>query len=82
MSAAQFKDQGNQAFKDGKYDEAVNFYTSAINLAPNDHILYSNRSGSYASLAKYQEALEDAEICISLNPNFAKGILFIISLGY
>lgn len=45
-------------------------------MAPTDHILYSNRSGSYASLAKYDEALADAEKCISLNAGFAKGILF------
>jgi stress-induced-phosphoprotein 1 len=42
-------------------------------LAPSDHILYSNRSGSYASLHKYQEALDDASKCIELNPQFVKG---------
>ncbi|CAD8157104.1 unnamed protein product [Paramecium pentaurelia] len=72
-TAQQFKDLGNQAFKENKFEEAAKFYSQAIELNPNDHILYSNRSGAYASLSKYQEALTDAEKCIQLNPNFAKG---------
>ncbi|KAM3128182.1 hypothetical protein pb186bvf_019729 [Paramecium bursaria] len=73
MSAQQFKDLGNQAFTAQKYQEAVEFYSKAIELAPNDHILYSNRSGSWASLKDYNKALEDSEKCIQLNPGFAKG---------
>lgn len=36
-------------------------------------MLYSNRSGAYASLNKFDEALDDANECIKLNPNFIKG---------
>lgn len=35
------------------YDESIKHFTKAIELNPNDHIFYSNRSGSYASLKKY-----------------------------
>ncbi|CAD8153472.1 unnamed protein product [Paramecium octaurelia] len=73
LTAQQYKDLGNQAFKENKFEEAAKFYSQAIEQNPNDHILYSNRSGSYASLSKYQEALTDADKCISINPNFAKG---------
>ncbi|CAK62208.1 unnamed protein product (macronuclear) [Paramecium tetraurelia] len=72
-TAQQFKDLGNQAFKENKFEDAAKFYSQAIELNPNDHILYSNRSGAYASLSKYEDALADAEKCISLNSNFAKG---------
>lgn len=65
MSTAQhFKDLGNQAFKENKFEEAAKFYSQAIEINPNDHILYSNRSGAYASISKYQEALNDGEKCI------------------
>lgn len=50
MSASDLKNLGNQAFKEQKYDEAVKYYGQAIEVAPTDHVLYSNRSGSYASL--------------------------------
>jgi stress-induced-phosphoprotein 1 len=36
-------------------------------------VFYSNRSGAYASLEKYQEALEDATKCVELKSDWAKG---------
>ena len=36
-------------------------------------MFFSNRSGSYASLQKYEEALEDAAVCVALKPDWAKG---------
>ena len=36
-------------------------------------MLYSNRSGAYASLKEYQSALEDAEKTTQLKPDWAKG---------
>lgn len=55
------------------YEESIKHFTKAIELNPEDHIFFSNRSGSYASLKKYQEALHDAEKCISLKPTWPKG---------
>jgi len=36
-------------------------------------VLFSNRSACYAGLKKFEEALSDAEQCISLKPDFHKG---------
>lgn len=55
--AQKFKTLGNEAFQDGLYEESIKHFTKAIELNPDDHIFYSNRSGSYASLKKYKEAL-------------------------
>jgi len=52
MSADEFKAKGNSAFTSGKFDEAVSLFSEAIKLDPTNHILYSNRSGAYASLKK------------------------------
>jgi tetratricopeptide (TPR) repeat protein len=69
----ELKNKGNSAFQTGAYTEAIRLFTDAIDLNPNDHILYSNRSGAYASNGEYVKAKQDAFKCISLNPQFAKG---------
>lgn len=67
------KANGNKAFSAGQYEEAIKYFTEAIELAPENHVLYSNRSASYASLQKYKEALADAEKTVDLQPSWAKG---------
>ena len=72
-----FKDQGNAAFKQGKFAEAIDFYTKALAALPvgdeRAAALYSNRSASNLSLGQKNEALEDAEKCIQAKPNWVKG---------
>jgi len=69
----ELKAQGNEAFKVGKFDEAVDLFGKAIELSPENHVLYSNRSAAFASLRKFDLAKKDAEKCISLNSEWAKG---------
>lgn len=71
--AAEAKDTGNAAFKSGDYQAAVTAYGLAIDLAPPDHTLYSNRSAAYAKLKKGQLALSDAEECVNIKGDFARG---------
>jgi stress-induced-phosphoprotein 1 len=40
---------------------------------PTDHTIYGNRSASYHNLKRFKEALEDAETCIELKPDWGKG---------
>ena len=68
QQAIDFKNKGNEAFKAHKYEEAIQFFTQAIQLNPNDHVFYSNRSGAYLNNKQYQEALNDAESCIKYCP--------------
>ncbi|XP_011498449.1 PREDICTED: stress-induced-phosphoprotein 1 [Ceratosolen solmsi marchali] len=67
------KDKGNAALKEGKIEEAIDFYSQAIELDPNNHILYSNRSAAYAKECQYTKALEDAEKTVSLKPDWGRG---------
>jgi stress-induced-phosphoprotein 1 len=69
----ELKTKANAAFSSGKNDEAINLYTQAIALDQNNHVLYSNRSAAYAKANKYEEALKDADKCISIKPDFVKG---------
>jgi stress-induced-phosphoprotein 1 len=43
MTAEEFKAQGNKAFTQGDYKSAIEHFTQAIQLAPDNHVLYSNR---------------------------------------
>lgn len=66
----ELREQGNQAFKQGKFQQAVDRYTDAINLLNNLPLneinkteftkCYSNRSQCYINLNQYEEAIEDA----------------------
>jgi len=38
--------KGNQAFSSGSFEEAVTFFTKAIEIDPKSHVLYSNRSAA------------------------------------
>jgi len=73
MSAAEFKDAGNKALQAGNFDAAIEAYTKAIEINPNDHVFYSNRSAAYMKKEDYEKALDDGEKCISINPTWAKG---------
>lgn len=71
----ELKQKGNQSFSKQEYTEAIEFYTQAIAVCPMEHTLFSNRSISYSKLGKFIEALADANRCIELKPNFARGYL-------
>ncbi|KAL0693849.1 hypothetical protein Bca4012_061029 [Brassica carinata] len=71
--ADEAKAKGNAAFSSGDFASAVNHFTDAINLAPTNHVLFSNRSAAHASLHRYEEALSDAKKTVELKPDWAKG---------
>ncbi|KAK7406227.1 hypothetical protein VNO78_07847 [Psophocarpus tetragonolobus] len=71
--ADEAKAKGNAAFSSGDYAAAIRHFSDAIDLAPTNHVLYSNRSASYASLKRYSEALADAKKTVELKPDWSKG---------
>ncbi|CAM8883326.1 unnamed protein product [Rhodiola kirilowii] len=71
--ADEAKAKGNAAFSSGDYPAAIKHFTDAISLAPENHVLYSNRSAAHASLNQYSEALADAKRTVELKPDWAKG---------
>lgn len=73
MDANAYKAKGNEAFSAKDFSTAVENFSKAIELDGSNHVLYSNRSASYASIGEYAKALEDAEKCVSLNGSWAKG---------
>ena len=69
--AEKLKQLGNAEFKKQDYYAAINFYTQAIQLAPTAP-LYSNRAASFISTKDYTRSMEDCEMAIRLDPEFAK----------
>lgn len=66
------KKKGNEALQKGDIDGAINFYSEALKLDPNNHILWSNRAAAYATKKDWKKSLEDALQCVKLQPNFGK----------
>ena len=67
------KEQGNELFQAGKNEEAIQVYTQAIDLDPDNHVFYSNRSAAYMKNDSKSKALKDAEKCVALAPAWSKG---------
>jgi len=67
------KAQGNAAFSAQNYEDAVKYFSQAIDIDGSNHVLYSNRSAAYASLHQYSNALKDAKKCVEVKPDWAKG---------
>ncbi len=65
----------------GNLEMAVVDYSSALDLSPDDALLYSNRGNAYRELGKSQEAMNDINRSIELNPEnpaafYVRGLLF------
>jgi tetratricopeptide (TPR) repeat protein len=71
--ANQLKDQGNAAFQANDFDAAITCYSQAIDIDPDNHVLYSNRSAAYLKADQRSKALYDAEKCVALAPVWSKG---------
>ena len=70
------KQQGNDAFAKGDQENlllAIKHYSDAIDIDPDNHVLYSNRSAAYIKADFKSKSLYDAEKCIKINSQFVKG---------
>ncbi|KAI5200793.1 TPR-like protein [Aureobasidium subglaciale] len=70
------KEEGNGYFKTGKYQQAVETYSSALEVDPqnrgtNSKIL-QNRALCYTKLKEWQKAIEDCERALKLDPSYTK----------
>jgi hypothetical protein len=69
------KDNGNDYFRQCKYEDAVRAYTKGINLDPDNssmHVLYANRAMCYLKLQMWDLAEKDATTCVQMNRTYTK----------
>lgn len=67
------KEKGNTALNEGNFWDAIKHYSQAIEVDPNNHVLFSNRSAAHAKAGNYQDALKDAETTVELKSDWGKG---------
>ncbi|KAJ7378009.1 Mitochondrial import receptor subunit TOM70 [Desmophyllum pertusum] len=72
--------RGNKYFKGGKFDKAIECYTEAINLCPEDSktelaTYYQNRAAAYEQQKNYEQVLADATKAIELNKKYSKAFM-------
>ena len=66
------KEIGNKLFGQNKFHEAIDHYGKAIELQPQNAILFANRSMAHLKLEHFREALIDATVAIDIDPKSVK----------
>mmetsp|Transcript_4006 Transcript_4006/g.4905 ORF Transcript_4006/g.4905 Transcript_4006/m.4905 type:complete len:255 (+) Transcript_4006:136-900(+) len=69
------KAEGNAAYKARDFSTAVNLYSEAIDLDPENHLLYSNRAAANLVLENFEDVAQDCKKCLELEPDFIKAHL-------
>ncbi|KAH9991103.1 hypothetical protein BJV77DRAFT_553430 [Russula vinacea] len=64
--AEKLKEQGNESFKLGRYGEAVDLYTKAINLVSTEPAYLTNRAAAYIAIKRFRAALADCQLANTL----------------
>ncbi|KAJ3368695.1 STIP1 y and U box-containing protein 1 [Kappamyces sp. JEL0680] len=90
MSAEQHKQLGNEAFKDGDFEKAIQEYTTAIIKNSSEPKYYTNRALALLRLAHqsyrgerekqmelYEKVMRDSERAIELDPKSVKGFFYL-----
>ncbi|KAK2145879.1 hypothetical protein LSH36_650g01079 [Paralvinella palmiformis] len=72
QQAVLLKDQGNQYFKEGRIDEAVECYSQGIQYDPDNFLLPANRAMAFLKQEKYAVAELDCTAAIALDPTYIK----------
>ncbi|KAM9842225.1 uncharacterized protein ACBR49_013672 isoform 2-T2 [Aulostomus maculatus] len=65
---------GNRLATSGQYQMAVESFTEAIKYNPQEFKLFGNRSLCYERLQQYEKALRDADVALTMEPNWIKGL--------
>ena len=75
LKVIELRTKANKMYSSGNLGEAMQLYNRAFNLAPDDHLVLSNRSITFLKMGNALAALEDAEMAVALRPDWPKGYL-------
>uniref|UniRef100_A0A8D0ADX6 Small glutamine-rich tetratricopeptide repeat-containing protein alpha n=1 Tax=Sander lucioperca TaxID=283035 RepID=A0A8D0ADX6_SANLU len=70
--AEALKSDGNDQMKVENFSVAVEFYSKAIAINPQNAVYYCNRAAAYSKLGNYAGAVQDCEQAICIDPNYSK----------
>ncbi|KAL1502590.1 hypothetical protein ABEB36_007712 [Hypothenemus hampei] len=78
IECEKYKEQGNEAFKKEKWNEAVQHYTKAINSVKGEPkelaVYYKNRAAAHLKLENFESALQDCDKSLEICPNDPKAL--------
>ncbi|GIY69958.1 RNA polymerase II-associated protein 3 [Caerostris darwini] len=69
------KDMGNEFFKKGNYDAAINAYTIGIEMDPENPLLTANRAMAFLKKEQFRAAENDCSSCLSMDSTYVKAYL-------
>ena len=72
LEAEKLKNKGNDAFKKQSFQEAINYYSEAIDTLSNEPAYYTNRAIAYLKVDNFDLAMNDCKKALDINPKFAK----------
>jgi serine/threonine protein kinase len=67
-SANKFRREADNFFRRKRYEKAVEAYTKAIELNPNDFGIYNNRGIAFHAMKNFEKAIADYNRAADLNP--------------
>ena len=70
-SAIPYNNRGFYYYNLGQWTRAVDDFTRAIGISPDDNAPYSNRGVAYANMGQWDKAIADCSRAIEINPNDA-----------
>ncbi|EPS62530.1 hypothetical protein M569_12257, partial [Genlisea aurea] len=72
------KSSGNESFKSGRYNEAIEYYTAAVSKSYESRrfmaICLCNRAAAYQSLNQFADAILDCSLAIALDEKYHKAL--------
>ena len=78
IRSKQLKEMANHSFSQRKFDDAEELYSRAIELNKGLRLLWTNRAACRNTMKKYNEAISDCDVALSIDP---KSIRTIIQKG-
>ena len=70
------KERGNEAFKSGNFEKAIEHYSESISIDPSGNAaIYTNRALAYQKENRFNEGLADARSAVKVDCNFLKVLL-------
>lgn len=71
-AAEKSKNLGNDQYKLGNFQKAIEFYCDAIEINNQEPAYYTNRAIAHLQLAQYEQARGDCQAALRIDENFAK----------
>ncbi|KAE8737208.1 hypothetical protein FOCC_FOCC017330 [Frankliniella occidentalis] len=68
----ELKAKANKAFREKKFEEALDLYSKAIDETRDSALLFENRALTYLHLELFQRVVKDCESALGLNANSLK----------